>query len=233
VRYIHIPLHAVQDFRDFAKGVAAQACRDVATNNPYVQALNKHRAELQSPLGLAEDPFDPGDQPSLAQLLSTQRDSCSLIPAGGHWLSADGRLLGEDEAPDECGANAEPIRKCGGWLGRGGLLAPMSMRCCSNGGDTGDFPVDELALNEGCCIREDARVQPLPTVGGGSAEFTPPSLPVSARGSLAAPCSRQQQQDGQQRQCGNGSPPPCAAEQGVRVGWQAPGDEAAGPAYCL
>mmetsp|Transcript_120290 Transcript_120290/g.256755 ORF Transcript_120290/g.256755 Transcript_120290/m.256755 type:complete len:475 (-) Transcript_120290:90-1514(-) len=48
IQYLHIPRHSLQDFRIFAKGVTLDAVREVATRNPYVVALCKHREELQS-----------------------------------------------------------------------------------------------------------------------------------------------------------------------------------------
>jgi len=73
--YIHIPRHSLQDFQSFARSVAAEARRETATDNPYVQALRKHRAELQTYSVIP----NPMEEPSLAQQMGTEREALSLI----------------------------------------------------------------------------------------------------------------------------------------------------------
>lgn len=75
VSYIHIPRHSLQDFQSFARSVAAEARRETATDNPYVQALRKHRAELQTYSVIPS----PMEEPSLEQQMSTEREALSLI----------------------------------------------------------------------------------------------------------------------------------------------------------
>lgn len=154
VRYIHIPKHAVKDFRDFARDVAAQACRDVATNNPYVQALNKHRAELQSPLAAYSDPDFTPEQPTLEQLLSTQREALSTIS------SATGRPGGGGAAffYGSCGQDAEQLRRCGLF---GNSASFTAVQCCTNRGDTDETPIGEISNGDAACVHQEAVVYPI------------------------------------------------------------------------
>lgn len=73
VRYLHIPKHAMKDFRTFAQNAANEA---IAENNPYILALNSHRAKLHPslvdtprtvPTRMQQLATDPG---SLARLLA-------------------------------------------------------------------------------------------------------------------------------------------------------------------
>lgn len=75
VSYIHIPRHSLKDFQSFARNVAAEARRETATDNPYVQALRKHRAELQTYSVIPS----PMEEPSLEQQMGTEREALSLI----------------------------------------------------------------------------------------------------------------------------------------------------------
>jgi len=84
VRYIHIPRHSVVDFRQFARDAKAEACRDLATNNPYAKALSSHREQLQAALESA--PVNS----TLEQRLGTYRDSLSeLSPVKQAWMAME------------------------------------------------------------------------------------------------------------------------------------------------
>lgn len=48
--YIHVPRDSLGGFREFAKTLATEVSREVAVNNPYVQALRRRRGELGAAL---------------------------------------------------------------------------------------------------------------------------------------------------------------------------------------
>jgi len=75
VRYLHIPKHAMKDFRTFAQNVANEA---VTVSNPYVRALCNHRAQLQT--SLLED--SPEDQ-TLQQRMATNPESLTMLSTVG------------------------------------------------------------------------------------------------------------------------------------------------------
>lgn len=184
VRYIHIPKHAMKDFRDFAKGVAAQACREVATSNPYVQALNKHRAELQSPLVVSDDPQDLGNEPTLEQQLSTKREALSMLST----VRSTSRPA-EDLFTNGCGYEVARLKSFG-LFGKG---PNATAQCCTSRGDLGEAPLSDLHLvgNVLATVQEELVVYPLPTLVAGG-DFSPPSATsaLSARSALSTTCSR-------------------------------------------
>lgn len=131
VHYIQIPKHAAKDFRDFARGVAAEACREVATQNPYVKALNKHRAELQCAFVPSESASEPL---TLEQQLSTKRDALSTLSAVRTSSGGGAPLFYGGCGPQE----AARLKACG-LFGTGGPFA--TMQCCTSSGDTGEVPM--------------------------------------------------------------------------------------------
>jgi len=74
VRFLHIPRTALKDFQRFARDAAVEAQCQLAVDNPYVQALVNHRAEMQS---FAISPTTM--VPSVEQMLGTQRDNLSML----------------------------------------------------------------------------------------------------------------------------------------------------------
>lgn len=176
VRYIHIPQHAVKDFRDFARGVAAQACRDVATNNPYVQALNRHRQELESPLTAHQEEGTQLERPTLEQLLSTKREALSTISAVGAYHSEN---AGSNDSFFYGGCGQETRKNCG-LFGTGGPIS--SFQCCTSRGDLDELPISDLAVPESALVRQEALVYPLSTTAAAADDFSPPTMssPTSA-----------------------------------------------------
>lgn len=102
VAYIDIPRHSLKDFKTFAKDVTAQVRREVAADNPYVKALCRHRAELQT-CGIIPD---PAEEPSLAQQMGTEREALSLMTpllslrAPGRSESMSWRCCAEEQGAD-------------------------------------------------------------------------------------------------------------------------------------
>merc|ERR1712137_1241234 len=86
VRYLHIPRHSLKDFQRFARDAAVEAQRELAADNPYVQALVNYRAEMQA-FAVA-----PVAVPSVEQMLSTQRENLSVLSP----VKATSRSLGDD-----------------------------------------------------------------------------------------------------------------------------------------
>lgn len=93
VSYVHIPAHAKKDFQRFARNATEAARRATAADNPYVQALRRHRFELQASALLP----DESDGQTMEQLMSTEREALALMtpvlpdcdnhhgdPIGGH-----------------------------------------------------------------------------------------------------------------------------------------------------
>jgi len=74
VRFLHIPRHSLKDFKRFARDAAVEAQCQLAVDNPYVQALVNHRAEMQS-FAIAPTTMVP----SVEQMLGTQRDNLSML----------------------------------------------------------------------------------------------------------------------------------------------------------
>lgn len=169
VRYLHIPRKSLKDFRDFAKDVAAQACRELAHVNPYVEALNRHRADLETPLV----PLDWGDSPgaenhlTLEQRLSTKREALSTLSAVQQPPS--GGLAGLSCGPDEAGRP----RPCG----------IFGIQCCADNGEFGEMSVGDLP---------DLGVRPIPVLSdvGGFSPVSGQSV-RSERSALSTSCSRQ------------------------------------------
>jgi len=164
VHYIHIPKHAMQDFRTFARNVAAQACRDVATKNPYVQALNRHRAELESSLLDDASPGGAGGSASkgkpdaftLEQRLSTKREALStLSPVSMGVVAGEGG----------CGCGSMCHGSCGGSSEAPRSKVACGLQCCADrGGDLGSpRVVTSLEEGQGMGPRE-AVVYPLPAL---------------------------------------------------------------------
>lgn len=197
MKYIHIPKHAMKDFRDFAKGVAAQACQEVATCNPYVQALNRHRKELQSSLGVWDgDEGEVGEQPTLEQQLSTHREALSTLSTVKRSTSASVPFFLQG-----CGhVEAEsPCRKPWHMFSSGAPLTPL--QCCTSRGDTGDAPdapgtspvLTGGGLSRGLQHPQEL-VYPLPALAGTNpAGLLAPASPasvLSGRSVLSTTCSR-------------------------------------------
>eukprot|EP00928_Gymnodinium_smaydae_P031871 TRINITY_DN23252_c0_g2_i1.p1 TRINITY_DN23252_c0_g2~~TRINITY_DN23252_c0_g2_i1.p1 ORF type:complete len:369 (-),score=44.69 TRINITY_DN23252_c0_g2_i1:71-1099(-) len=93
LRYVKIPDGSVDTFRNFARNVAHAAQAETVTNNPFIVALRRKRAELESPIDtwgqrLQVDRQD-GHKPqflyasqeaqTLEQRLSTEREGVSLL----------------------------------------------------------------------------------------------------------------------------------------------------------
>eukprot|EP00405_Crypthecodinium_cohnii_P043733 CAMPEP_0206581598 /NCGR_PEP_ID=MMETSP0325_2-20121206/33946_1 /ASSEMBLY_ACC=CAM_ASM_000347 /TAXON_ID=2866 /ORGANISM="Crypthecodinium cohnii, Strain Seligo" /LENGTH=453 /DNA_ID=CAMNT_0054088043 /DNA_START=100 /DNA_END=1462 /DNA_ORIENTATION=- len=68
VHYLHIPENSMKDFQSFAQSAANEA---IVENNPYIRALNSHRAKLQQPL------FDTPR--TLEQLMATDPSSLAQL----------------------------------------------------------------------------------------------------------------------------------------------------------
>jgi len=134
VRYIQIPKHSLQDFRAFARGIAAEACEEVAVRNPYVQALCKHRADLQAPS------LDvPSSDQTVAQQLGTQSEALSEFIQ--HSMLA--RSKDEKNCMHEASCGETPVpppRPCGFFR------APL-VSCCTSDGEVGEVLVVEPLLD--------------------------------------------------------------------------------------
>lgn len=211
VHYIHIPQHAVKDFRAFAKEVAAEACRDVATNNPYVQALNRHRAELQYPIIPVEEGDAPKEQPTLEQLLSTQREALSTIstvPRSPSWNE-----VGNEVFFGQCGQQEVVRMKSCGLFGTGAPLA--SLQCCTSRGDLDEAPAGDLSVSvvDGAILQQEP-VMPTATLVPG----VPPRT-CSPVGTSTALDVFSKRTHSEKAQCAAAAA--CASAQ--------PGDVAAGP----
>eukprot|EP00747_Dinoflagellata_sp_TGD_P209958 gnl/TRDRNA2_/TRDRNA2_83314_c0_seq1.p1 gnl/TRDRNA2_/TRDRNA2_83314_c0~~gnl/TRDRNA2_/TRDRNA2_83314_c0_seq1.p1 ORF type:complete len:360 (-),score=66.57 gnl/TRDRNA2_/TRDRNA2_83314_c0_seq1:35-1114(-) len=77
-RYLHIPQADRRQFQQYAKALATRMSVECADSNPYIQALNAHRAELlQGVVDLQDEVVD-----SLPSRLATQRsDALATLKA--------------------------------------------------------------------------------------------------------------------------------------------------------
>lgn len=74
ISFPSVGLSDMSDFRGYVKGVARHATQEGASKDPYVQALLKHRIELQLPHLI------PGElDKTLEQQLSTQREALAIM----------------------------------------------------------------------------------------------------------------------------------------------------------
>jgi len=189
VRYIHIPKHALSDFRSFARDVAREATREVATHNPYVQALCRHREELQAQLVV---PAQLTHQ-TKEQLLATQREALGVLRIDGDeehredfWhpkdpsLSTSRSLSALSEAAHEA-----TVLKRKNFIPCHGLC--LAARQSTNG----EFLEEP---NKHQAQRESTNDEFLDEPNKNQAAESPPSCeesPLSNRSALSTTCSRQ------------------------------------------
>jgi len=183
VRYIHIPKHALNDFRSFARDVAREATREVATDNPYVQALCKHREEFQAQLVVPEQLTHQTKE----QLLATQREALGVLQIDGGEEQCEDFLHPKDpslatsrslsEFPDA--AHEETAQKTSNFLPCDGLC--LAARQSTNG----EF------LHEPNKNLDLVHVPSLPMVGAGGLPSCKGSTLSSNRSALSTTCSRQ------------------------------------------
>merc|ERR1719265_2665786 len=79
MRYLQIPNHALRGFRRFARDLAVKLRKDCATENPYVQALREHRAELQATVFDPTGEAIPDSLPSLLAMRSCEGGGLAML----------------------------------------------------------------------------------------------------------------------------------------------------------
>jgi hypothetical protein len=183
VRYIHIQKHALNEFRSFARDVAREATREVATHNPYVQALCRHREELQAQLVVPKQPTHQTKE----QLLATQREALGVLRIDGDnelredfWHPKDPSLITCQSHPALLDGSREATsQERSNFLPCDGLCLAVPRQSSS-----GDF-FGELGAR-----RDLVHASPLPIVGAGESPSCEGS-PLSNRSALSTTCSRQ------------------------------------------
>jgi len=186
VRYIHIPKHALNDFRSFARDVAREATREVATQNPYVQALCRHREELQAPLVV---PAQLTHQ-TKEQLLATQREALGVLRIDGDeehreefWHPKDSSLV-TSPSLSACSAFADAAHEAAAQK-RSNFLPCDGLCLAARQSTKGEF-LDEPNKNQ-----DLVHAPPLPMVGAGDSPSCGGSTLSSNRSALSTTCSRQ------------------------------------------
>lgn len=163
----------MDDFRLFARDVAKEASRDVATSNPYVQALCRHRAELH-----AATVVPAASDQTLEQQLGTQREALGVL-----------KSLRMPSEPPSGKAAGDVVGICCGSGARRACAPPRGplAHCCVSG-DECAVAVAELAVGD-TGGHQDSVLHSLPALM--ASDLLSERSPHSVHSALSTTCTMQ------------------------------------------